>query len=585
MRVADWKLGTKIGICVAVSVALLLSVNLYFLAKYNKQEQYSALIDRARTAVMQAESSREYIAGLRSHAMFNDEQMIAELLTRLTGDRDKLKAVRETSFYRSIPIMAALKIGGEKASQSGFRFRAPKIQARNKENEPDAVELKMLKEMEAGNLPELAFEDKASNIMRYMRPIKLTKDCMLCHGEVSDSRNKDGLDLLGVKMEGWRVGEQHGAFELIADLAPIQRKVATQVASAALLTIALTVLCIGLIIFALRAMIVRPATSILGMLTDIAQGGGDLTRRLDCRSQDEIGAISCMFNLFVSKLQGIIGKVAGNTTQLASAAVELHANAGQMATGIEEVAAQAATVATAGEEMAATAADIALNCHRAAEEGGRANDAAIAGAAVVEKAVAAMQLIADRVRESAATVTNLGTRSEEIGEIISTIEEIADQTNLLALNAAIEAARAGDQGRGFAVVADEVRALAERTSRATREIGSMIRAIQQDTRQAVLAMEEGVAQVAQGTLETGRSGEALKDVVTEIAAVTEQLQQIATAAEQQTATTTDISSNIAQMTWIVQETAKGAQASAQAANELAQLAENLQREVDYFKLS
>jgi len=442
----------------------------------------------------------------------------------------------------------------------------------------------MLKKMEAGNLSELVFEDRDKNVMRYMRPIKLTKDCMLCHGGVADSRNKDGLDPIGAKMEGWRVGEQHGAFELIADLAPIQKKIRSQILAAAAVTLVLTVVCVALMLVALRRMIVRPAASILGMLRDIAEGEGDLTRRLECVNQDEIGSISCTFNVFISKLQTIVGKVALDTVQVASSAALLHQTAGQMATGTEEVAAQAATIATAGEEMAATAADIAHNCLKAAEEGGKANDAALAGAAVVEKAVATMGQISDRVKDTARTVSGLGERSEQIGEIISTIEDIADQTNLLALNAAIEAARAGEQGRGFAVVADEVRALAERTGRATREIGGMIRTIQQETRQAVSAMEEGVAQVALGTEETGRSGEALGNIVAQIATVTGQLQQIATAAEQQTATTSEISSNIQQMTFVVQETARGAQASAQAATELSLLAEDLEKAVGNFKL-
>jgi methyl-accepting chemotaxis protein len=189
-----------------------------------------------------------------------------------------------------------------------------------------------------------------------------------------------------------------------------------------------------------------------------------------------------------------------------------------------------------------------------------------------------------RVQESALTVESLGQRSDQIGAIIGTIEDIADQTNLLALNAAIEAARAGEQGRGFAVVADEVRALAERTTRATKEIGEMIKAIQKETKGAVTAMEQGVREVEAGTTEAARSGEALRDILVQVNDVTMQVNQIATAAEEQTATTSEISSNMQQITDVVRQTSQGASESATAAAQLNGNAEELQRLVRQFKL-
>jgi methyl-accepting chemotaxis protein len=234
--------------------------------------------------------------------------------------------------------------------------------------------------------------------------------------------------------------------------------------------------------------------------------------------------------------------------------------------------------------MSATSGDIAQNCMGAAEGAQHATRSAQSGVEVVERTVVVMGQIAERVQESAKTVERLGERSDQIGTIIGTIEDIADQTNLLALNAAIEAARAGEQGRGFAVVADEVRALAERTTRATREIGEMIKAIQCETRGAVAAMEQGVQQVESGTREAERSGAALMEILDQINSVSMQVSQIATAAEEQTATTSEISSNMHQITQIVQLTSRGAQESATAAAQLSNNAEELQRLVRQFRL-
>jgi len=311
---------------------------------------------------------------------------------------------------------------------------------------------------------------------------------------------------------------------------------------------------------------------------------GDLTVRVPQVTSDELGRVSRAFNTMADAFAETIGRVAQTSTQIATAATQVYGTSEQMATSAEQVASQAATVATASEEMSATSGDIAHNCLLAAESSQVASCRAEEGAVVVEGTVTIMNQIAGRVQETARTVENLGDSSQRIGAIIGTIEDIADQTNLLALNAAIEAARAGEQGRGFAVVADEVRALAERTTKATKEIGAMIKTIQSETKLAVAAMEQGVSDVEHGRAEAARSGEAITAILQQIADVAGQINQIATAAEEQTATTSEISSNMIQITDVVQGTARGAQESAQAANRLNDIAGELQQLVQKFRM-
>ena len=330
--------------------------------------------------------------------------------------------------------------------------------------------------------------------------------------------------------------------------------------------------------------ITKPLESMTSMLQDIARGEGDLTKHLNATSKDELGEAARCFNLFVDKLHELIVRVAATTENVATASVQLRSNSERIANGAEEVAAQAATVATAGEEMSATSGDIAQNCCMAAEGSRQASVAAQSGEQVVNETINVMNSIAERVRATALSVENLGSRSEQIGAIIGTIEDIADQTNLLALNAAIEAARAGEQGRGFAVVADEVRALAERTTKATKEIGEMIRTIQHETRNAVKAMEIGVDEVARGSEKASDSGKALEKILEQINAVTMQINQVATAAEEQTATTAEISNNMHQITEVVAQTSRGAHESAASATQLSGLAEELRSVVGQFKL-
>jgi methyl-accepting chemotaxis protein len=323
---------------------------------------------------------------------------------------------------------------------------------------------------------------------------------------------------------------------------------------------------------------------VVDTIKDIAQGEGDLTKRLPIHGKNEVGELSEWFNAFVDKLHGIISQVAGNAVQLASAATQLQSTSKEMTESVNQLSSQSTTLATAGEEMAATSNDIAGNCHHAADNAQLAADTTQQGFEVVTSTVEGIRFRGQKTKENAQMVESLGQRSDQIGAIVATIEDIADQTNLLALNAAIEAARAGEQGRGFAVVADEVRALAERTTRATKEISDMIRGIQQETRTAISSMEEGVKGTERGAAEAARLETALQAILNQVSAVTDQINQIATAAEEQTSTTREISHNVLNLNELAQQNSRGISETALAANNVSTQAEELQRLVGQFKL-
>jgi len=341
-----------------------------------------------------------------------------------------------------------------------------------------------------------------------------------------------------------------------------------------------------IIAFLMGYLISRSITvPISGLVTQAEQiAKGDLRVEIDYRSQNEIGQLSDAFRAMSDNLRTTINEVASTATMVATSAGQLRGSSEIISTGTEEVASQSNTVATASEEMAATSNDIAGNCHMAADSAQRAADTTQKGFEVVKRTVDGIRSRGEGTKNNAKIVESLGARSDQIGEIVATIEDIADQTNLLALNAAIEAARAGEQGRGFAVVADEVRALAERTSRATKEIGEMIRAIQGETRSAIVSMEDEVRGTEKGISEAIGLEGALNEILEQVNAMTMQMNQIATAAEEQTATTSEITTNIHQISTVIQQTAQSTNDAAQAAMDLSSKAEELSRLVGRFRL-
>lgn len=325
------------------------------------------------------------------------------------------------------------------------------------------------------------------------------------------------------------------------------------------------------------------AEELLNSMDKLSQGY--LTEYMEVQDPDNLMCkLFLGYNHLVDGIKRIIQEVNESLYSTVSVSTQIAASIEQMAAGAEEQDRQTSEIAASIDEMTRTIAETTENTSSAAESAKDSGILAEEGSKVVSKAVGAMELIAEIVSQAVNKVLDLGKNSDKIGEIISVIEEIADQTNLLALNAAIEAARAGEHGRGFAVVADEVRKLAERTSSATHEITGMISQIQEDTKTVVNSINYGNKEVQDGKELAEEAGDAIKKIVSKTTIVVDEINQVATASEQQSITSSQIAQNIEMINNVSRETLAGIHHMAGAANDLNDTTENLKQMIHRFKI-
>ena len=315
--------------------------------------------------------------------------------------------------------------------------------------------------------------------------------------------------------------------------------------------------------------ITRPLADTVGVLRNIAEGEGDLTRRVNQSTGDELGEMGKWFNTFIVKLEGLVGRVAKSTQVVAGSSENLFSVSHQMGVGAEDMSVQANVVAAAAEQVTRNLQTVAAATEEMTASIGEISKNASAAAAVAGRAV-------ERAQVANVTMAILGRSGAEIGEVVKVINSVAQQTKLLALNATIEAARAGAAGKGFAVVANEVKELANETAKATRQISEKIDAIQTGTREAVTVIEDISGIIAQ-----------MHDIST----------TIASAVEEQTATTREIARNVSEaaigeshvtenitsVAHAAKLTSGGAKTTQDAAGELAGMAAELQKIVGVFK--
>ncbi|MCH7859074.1 MAG: DUF3365 domain-containing protein [Candidatus Marinimicrobia bacterium] len=543
-------------------------INFWVTTNKLRAEAEQAVVVEARELTMSLEKVRNGMAAIFTSDMYNMDELLR--------DPDKL--------FLAVPVVQALIVGAQLAEGSNYSFKAPAFDARNPDNNPTELEARLLTKMRKEGLATIWEIDEETNQLHFLRKVVLDETCMGCHGILEESLTGTMIDPLGYKMEGWRPGDVHGSFELIMPLDHIDAAInSAAITSAALISLIIAV-GMAILYFLVNVFVNRPIQEVISLLADIDQGDGDLTKRVNIQSSDEIGEMGRLFDSFIAKIQDLMKKIKASSNQVEDASAQISSSSEQLAAGAEEQQAQLSEVATTMEQMSAMILEASKNASETRENAQNTGITAEKGREVVSRTVAGFETVANTVEQAAKQIQELSKRSDEIGGVIQVIDDIADQTNLLALNANIEAARAGDAGRGFAVVADEVRKLAERTVSATAEIGKMIESIQGDIQAAVTSMEMIQNQSKEGLELVAESDTSLQEISSSITAVVSAVEQIATASNEQSTGAEEISKNIEGVSTVAKESASSAQEMAASAEQLNNEVQTLNELIGEFKL-
>jgi methyl-accepting chemotaxis protein len=380
----------------------------------------------------------------------------------------------------------------------------------------------------------------------------------------------------GLPSVNWYIGlsvDKDKAFSMLSEFR----------ASAVVATVIAVAIIIALLGMLIR-LLIQPLHVMTRAMADIADGEGDLTKRLVIQNNDEFGSLGTAFNRFVERIHGSIREVSSATGQVNEVALRVVAASNSSMYNSDQQASRTCSVAAAINQLGAAAQEIARNAAQASSQASDARNLAEDGQQVVDRSIAAMNQLSNMLSASSSNIESLNSKTVNIGQILEVITSISQQTNLLALNAAIEAARAGEAGRGFAVVADEVRNLAHRTQESAQQVQTMIEELQVGARESVSTMSDSQRHSQDSVEIANLAGERLSSVTQRIGEIDGMNQSVATATEEQTAVVESINVDITEINTLNQEGVENLQSTLRACSDLEQQAARLKQLVGSFRI-
>ncbi|HJW85672.1 MAG TPA: DUF3365 domain-containing protein [Candidatus Brocadiaceae bacterium] len=594
------KIGIKLSLVNALAVVIVMAVGITYLTMRDVKQRNNEVLNNCRMIVDEFKMTREYLA--ESLSAFGNVPL-------------------DEKIANFIPARAGYGIGKKFSQKTGYLLKQTSLKLRNPDNAPDAFEQRILKKFEDEKGLKEYWEINAVNkekYFRYMLPLVVKEACLKCHESsekvpafISERYKSDTA-------VGYHLGDVRGAISLKVPYILVSQAIWNGFWHLVIITVIITGVCIGVVFCLSKVFVTSPLQEVIGISRYLGEGKLDQEVKAQ-RRNDEIGALirvfndmiiglrvlamraatvsegdltsdidekgdlARAFNLMVKNLRSLIGGCQESIVRISAVSMQMLSSSEEQASGSAELAASVGEITAAIEELSSTAKQVAMHAESVSKV---AVDSETTGRRGMEYITASVHIMGETksaTKDSAKKIYSLSERSQKIGDVLGTIQEIADETHLLALNASIEASSAGEFGKRFSVVASEVRRLAERTKTYAGEIRAIVSEMQASTNTAVLSVEQSVKNVEMGEDAIQKAGHAIESNMSLIEKTTDAVRQIAMAAQQQRSATEQVAGTMKEISVVVKQAATGLKQSTATIAELTKLAEDFKEVVKKFK--